>query len=261
LKTSQISRIFITHLHGDHVYGLPGLLATRSLAGDPKRIDLYGPSGLDGFVQAMLGASYTRLGFPVEVHSVETGVIFEDDRFSVRCAPLEHRIPTFGYRVDEKSRAGAFDVERAAALGIAPGPIYGILKRGETVTLADGRVIDGRSLVGPPEPGRSIAYCTDTIPCATDLELAREADVLVHEATFSGRDGNLAQVSLHSTAASAAEVARDAAVGHLLLTHLSSRYARGSEIGPQDILAEARAIFPNTALASDLMTTELPRHR
>jgi ribonuclease Z len=261
LKTSQISRIFITHLHGDHVYGLPGLLATRSLAGDPKRIDLYGPTGLDGLLQAVLQDSYARLAFPFEVHTVETGVIFEDDRFSVRCAPLEHRIPTFGYRVDEKPRASAFDAERAAALGIAPGPIYGILKRGETVTLADGRQIDGRSLIGPPEPGRSIAYCTDTIPCATDVELARGVDVLVHEATFSGRDANLAEVSLHSTAASAAGVARDAAAGRLLLTHLSPRYAPGCEIGPRGILAEARAIFPNTELASDLMTVELPRHR
>jgi ribonuclease Z len=142
---------------------------------------------------------------------VETGLVFEDEQFTVSCQPLKHRIQTFGYRVVERDRPGAFDVEKAVAQGIPAGPLYGRLKRGERITLADGREIDGRDFCGEVETGRCVVYCTDTIYCRSAVELARDADVLIHEATYSERDEDLARRSLHSTSLMAAQVAREAA--------------------------------------------------
>ncbi|MGI8995993.1 MAG: ribonuclease Z, partial [Pyrinomonadaceae bacterium] len=170
-------------------------------------------------------------------------------------------VPTFGYRVTEKDRAGRFDVERAAALGIPAGPLYGQLKRGETVMLPDGRKIDGTKLCAPPEQGRSLVYCTDTIYCDTAIALAEGADVLIHEATFADEDEALARQSLHSTATMAARVAQAAQVRQLILTHFSPRYAPGNEIDSSELLRQAAAIFPNTILAHDFMKFDVPRHR
>jgi ribonuclease Z len=261
LKASQIRRIFITHLHGDHLFGLPGLLATRGQGGEVDRIDLYGPAGLDDYLQAVLRYSHTRLPYEVGVHTVCDGQVHDDGRFAVRCAPLEHRVPAFGYRVSEHDRAGAFDAAQAAALGIPAGPLYGRLKHGERITLPDGRQLEGRALVGPPERGRSLAYCSDTTYSRRSVELASAVDLLVHEATFAERDAELAQLSGHSTASGAARVAREAGVGRLVLTHFSARYATDDQIGFDALLAEARAIFPATELAADFLTVEIPRHQ
>jgi ribonuclease Z len=259
LKLSQIRRIFITHLHGDHLFGLTGLLASAGMAGHAERIDIYGPAGLDDYVRDTTRSSETRFSYPTQVHIVAAGTVFEDDELTVACRPLVHRVPTFGYSVTERDRAGAFDVERAQALGIPPGPLYGRLKRGERVTLADGREVDGRELCGPTTPGRRIAYCTDTIYCRSAVELALEADVLIHEATFAEQDEDLARRSLHSTSVMAARVAAEARASRLLITHLSPRYARGNAVTPEELLAEARAIFPRTELAHDFLTVNVPR--
>jgi ribonuclease Z len=261
IKASQIRRVFITHLHGDHLFGLPGLLATRAQAGEAAPIDLYGPDGLDEYVRAVLRSSYTRLPYQVSVQTVRRGRIHEEERFEVDCAPLEHRVPALGYRVSELDRPGAFNAEQAAALGIPAGPLYGRLKRGEPITLPDGRQVDGRSLVSPPERGRSVAYCSDTAYSRQSVELARRADLLVHEATFAERDAELAKASGHSTAAAAARVALEADVARLVLTHFSPRYATDHQIGYEALLAEARAVFPRTELAEDFLSLEIPRHR
>ena len=158
LRISQITRIFITHMHGDHVFGLMGLLATCGMAGHAERIDIYGPAALDPYVRETTRRSQTRFSYPAEVHTVEPGLVYEDDEFTVTCDALEHRAPAFGFRVTEKDRPGRFDVERARALGVPEGPLYGRLKRGETVTLPDGRTVDGRELTGPTEQGRVVAY-------------------------------------------------------------------------------------------------------
>jgi ribonuclease Z len=260
LKVAHLRRIFLSHLHGDHLFGLPGLLASRAQSGDTEPIDVYGPEGIDEYVRAVLRYSYTRLPYEVVVHTVREGQVHEDDRVGVRCAPLEHRVPAFGYRVSERDRAGAFDAAQAAALGIPAGPLYGQLKRGERISLPDGRSIDGHKLVGPPEQGRSVAYCCDTTYSEQSVDLANGVDLLVHEATFAEHDADLAAVSGHSTAAVAARVAREAAVGRLVLTHFSARYDTGDEIGLGQLLAEARAVFPATELAADFLTLEVPRH-
>lgn len=259
IRISQISRIFVTHMHGDHIYGLMGLLASCGLAGNPSRIDIYGPPKLDEYLRASGRYSQTHFSYPVKVHTVQPGVVFEDDEFIVSCEPLTHRVPAFGYRVTEKDKPGRFDVEQAIALGIPSGPLYGKLKRGETVTLEDGRVIHGVDLCGEPQIGRKFVYCTDTIYCDNAVKLAQDADVLIHEATFAHQDAELAYQRLHSTSTMAAQVALKAGVKQLIMTHFSPRYAPGNAIALDDLLAEARAIFPNTIMAHDFMSYDIPR--
>jgi ribonuclease Z len=261
LKISQLTRIFVTHLHGDHIFGLMGLLATYGLAGSPTRIDIYGPPGLNDYLQACQRYSYTHLSYPLKVHTVRPGVVYENDEYSVICGPLKHRVTAFGYRVVEKDRPGRFNVEKATELGIPSGPLYGKLKRGETITLPDGRQINGADLCGAVEVGRKIAYCTDTVYCEGAVELAQEADVLIHEATFAHQDAQLAFDRLHSTSTMAAQVALGAGVKHLIMTHFSPRYAPGNDIQLDDLLREARAIFPSTQMAYDFLSYEIPRRK
>ncbi|MBD2464838.1 ribonuclease Z [Oscillatoria sp. FACHB-1407] len=259
IRISQISRIFVTHMHGDHTYGLMGLLASCGLAGNPSRIDIYGPPKLDEYLKACGRYSQTHFSYPVKVHTVQPGVVFEDDEFVVSCEPLTHRVPAFGYRVAEKDKPGRFNVEQATAMGIPPGPLYGKLKRGETITLPDGRVVKGTDLCGEPEIGRKFVYCTDTIYCDNSVKLAEDADVLIHEATFAHQDAELAYQRLHSTSTMAAQVALNAGVKQLIMTHFSPRYAPGNAIVLDDLLAEAKAIFPHTIMAHDFMVYDIPR--
>jgi ribonuclease Z len=261
LKTSQLRRIFITHQHGDHIFGLMGLLASSGLAGSAQDVDIYGPSGLAEYLRACSKYSYTHLGDRIRVHTISPGIVYEDEEYTVSCGPLKHRVPAYGYRIVEKDRPGRFDVERATALGIPPGPLYGKLKKGETVTLTDGRRIRGADLCGETEIGRKIAYCTDTIFCDGAIALAENADVLIHEATFAHQDAGLAFDSLHSTSTMAAQVALAARVKLLLMTHFSPRYFPGNSLDVSNLLEEARSIFPNTKLAYDFLTYEVPRNR
>ena len=261
LKTSQLTRIFITHMHGDHIFGLMGLLASCGLAGNVQRIDIYGPPELEEYLKACRRYSQTHFSYPVKVHPLKAGVIYEDKEFVVSCGLLKHRVPAFGYRIAEKDRAGHFDVKRATALGIPSGPLYGKLKNGEVITLADGRRINGADLCGPTEVGRKLAYCTDTVFCDTAIDLAQDADVLIHEATFAHQDAELAYQRLHSTSTMAAQTALAANVKRLIMTHFSPRYAPGNAIELKDLLAEARSIFPATDMASDFWSYEIPRRQ
>jgi len=260
LRVSQLRRIFITHMHGDHVFGLPGLLASLGMAGTSAGLDLYGPPPLQSFVESALQFSSTRLSYPLHFHAnippPEGHVLFEDDDLIVESRPLWHRIPASGFRIAQKPQSGRFDVEKAKALGIPPGPLYGCLKRGETIAVG-GRAIAGSSLCGPPRPGVSLVYATDTVFCDAAVDLARGADLLIHEATFAHRDGEMALQRLHSTTTMAAQVALAAGVGQLALTHFSPRYMPGQAVGPDDLLAEARSIFHATILARDFLTLEL----
>jgi len=262
LRVSQLSRIFITHMHGDHVFGLPGLLASLGLAGTCSGIDLYGPDPLRDYLEGVLRTSSTRIGYPLRSHRVKEAahsgaLLLDDDDITVRCTPLTHRVPAYAYRVDQKPRAGRFAVEQAKALGIPPGPIYAELKAGRTVTLEDGRIINGASLCGPERPGCSLVYCTDTVFSEAAVELAAGADLLIHESTFAHAEAEMAFQRQHSTSTMAAQTALAAGVKQLALTHLSPRYMPGNAVTPDDLLAEARAIFPNTLLAKDFLSLEL----
>lgn len=258
LKVGQLRRIFVTHMHGDHIFGIMGLLASCGLAGNPERIDLYGPRPLGAYLHDSGLHSQTRFSYPVQVHGVEDGLVYEDQEFVVRSGLLKHRIPAHGYRIEEKDRPGRFDLAKAQALGIPPGPVYGQLKAGQRVTLADGRIIRGAELCGPIRPGRKIAYCTDTIFCEGAVDLAQGVDVLIHEATFAHQDAEQAFQSLHSTSTMAAQVALAAGVKQLILTHFSPRYAPGNALTLDNLLAEAQSIFPNTMLAHDFLTYDVP---
>ncbi|MEB3164096.1 MAG: ribonuclease Z [Prochlorothrix sp.] len=258
LRISQLRRIFVTHMHGDHTFGLMGLLASCGLSGNPEAIDIYGPRPLKDYLQACGQYSQTHLSYPLKIHSVQPGRVWEDADYTVDCRLLEHRVSAFGYRVQERDRSGRFDVAKAKALGIPSGPIYGQLKAGKTVTLEDGREICGQDLCGPTRPGRSFVYCTDTVFCESAIELAQGADVLVHEATFAHQDAAMAFQRLHSTSTMAAQVALAAGVKQLILTHFSPRYAPGNAITLNNLLEEAQAIFPNTCLAKDFMDYTIP---
>ncbi len=259
IRISQISRIFITHLHGDHLFGLMGLLATCGMAGEGQEIHLYGPDGLEEYVRMCGRISRTTLSDTLRIHTVEPGLVHREEDFSVVCQPLKHRIPSFGYRVTESDRPGRFDVERAQALGIPPGPLYGRLKNGESVELPDGRTVNGRELIGATITGRSVVYCTDTIYCRGAVALSDGADALIHEATFADEDEPLAVQSMHSTATMAARVAHEAQARQLLITHFSPRYTPDGHVTPEELLAQARAVFPRTEMARDFMTVDIPR--
>ena len=262
LRVSQLRRIFITHMHGDHVFGLPGLLASLGLAGTCNGIDLYGPDPLRDYLEGVLRTSSTRIGYPLRSHRVKDAaasgaVLLDDDDITVRCTKLIHRVPAYAYRVDQKPRAGRFDVEQARVLGIPPGPIYAELKAGREVVLDDGRIINGASLCGPERPGCSVVYCTDTVFSEAAVELAQGADLLIHESTFSHAEAEMAFARQHSTSTMAAQTALAAGVKQLMLTHLSPRYVPGNPVTPDDLLNEARAIFPNTELAKDFLSVEV----
>ncbi|MBM5790448.1 MAG: ribonuclease Z [Cyanobacteria bacterium M_surface_10_m1_298] len=262
LRVSQLSRVFVTHMHGDHIFGLPGLLASLGLAGSCDGIDLYGPDPLRDYLEGVMRTSSMRISYPLRTHRVKEAassgaVLLDDDDISVRCTLLTHRVPAYAYRVDQKPRAGRFDVAQAQALGIPPGPIYAELKAGREVVLEDGRIINGASLCGPERPGCSVVYCTDTVFCDAAVELAIGADLLIHESTFAHAEAEMAFARQHSTSTMAAQTALAAGVKQLALTHLSPRYVPGNPVTADDLLAEARAIFPNTELAKDFLTLEV----
>jgi ribonuclease Z len=262
LRVSQLRRIFVTHMHGDHVFGLPGLLASLGLAGTCSGIDLYGPDPLRDYLEGVLRTSSTRIGYPLRSHRVKDAassgaLLLDDDDITVRCTKLIHRVPAYAYRVDQKPRAGRFDVEQARALGIPPGPVYADLKAGRDVVLEDGRIIHGASLCGPERPGCSVVYCTDTVFSEAAVELAQGADLLIHESTFSHAEAEMAFARQHSTSTMAAQTALAAGVKQLILTHLSPRYVPGNPVTPDDLLNEARAIFPNSELAKDFLSVEV----
>ena len=262
IKSSQIKKIFITHMHGDHIYGLPGLLATLGLSGNSKGIEIYGPSNLKNFTLSALKNSYCKLSYPLHFFTVEDkalkkSILFEDDHIEVTCASLKHRLPAYGYRVTEKDKPGRFDIEKAKKLNIPPGPIYAKLQSGQLVQLEDGRTFDGKEFCGKPRKGESFVYCTDTIFSDSAVNLSKNVDLLVHESTFSVLDEEMAHEKLHSTTIMAAKTALLSNAKKLVLTHFSPRYTSKSAVTPIDLLKEAQKIFPNTFLAKDFLSTNI----
>lgn len=246
-------RIFITHLHGDHVLGLPGLLQTMSLLDREIPLKIYGPRGLASFIEAfssILGAPT----FPVEVSELtEEGAAYSGSEYRVEAVRADHNIEGWSYGLIENPRPGRFHPDRARMLGIPEGPLWRRLQYGERVILGDGRVIEPGEVVDPPRSGRKVIYSGDTRPSRRLIELALGADILIHEATFGEELADRADRDGHSTARQAAEVASAAGARSLFLIHISSRYPDASIL-----LEEARGVFPNTAIAEDMMEVELP---
>ena len=242
VRPGSIDAIFITHLHGDHLFGLPGLLASLGLNGRSRVLHLIGPPGLSRFIAAI---PYRGTAYDISVVESEGGSVFHSDGFAVVASLLEHSVPCLGFSVIEDDRRGAFDVSRASALGVPPGPLFGVLQRGSPVTVGD-RVVHADEVLGPTRPGRRITFCTDTRPCAAAVTLAHRSDLLIHEATYTSDLAGEAASRFHSTAAEAAGVAAAADVASLVLTHISARYASAAPL-----VAEAAAVFPRVTAAED----------
>ncbi|EBB5868134.1 ribonuclease Z [Listeria monocytogenes] len=249
IKLSKLEKIFITHLHGDHIFGLPGLLSSRSFQGGESDLTIYGPVGITEYVETSLRLSGTRLTYKIIFNEIEPGLIFEDKMFSITVDELDHGLRSFGYRIVEKDKPGALNGNKLIDDGVEPGPIFQKIKKGETVTLADGSVINGKDYIDEPQKGKIISIFGDTKATASELELALNADVLVHEATFEGDKEKLAGEYMHSTTLQAASLAKKANVKKLILTHISSRYDRDAS---KELLIEAQSVFENTEIAYDL---------
>ncbi|RYG74951.1 ribonuclease Z [Lentibacillus lipolyticus] len=252
IKPRKIKKIFITHLHGDHIFGLPGLLSSRSFQGGDERLTVYGPKGIRSYIETSLTVSGTTLTYPLSIVEFTEGQLLEDEQFTVTCKQLDHGIPSFGFRIIEKNRPGRLLVDRLKDDGVEPGPIYQQIKENEAVRLSDGRIIHRRQYIGPDKKGRVLAILGDTRGTEAAKSLAENADLLVHEATFGKDRAALAADYFHSTTQQAATLARDSNAKKLVLTHISSRYQDGDDA---QLVNEAREIFPRTELAYDFYQT------
>lgn len=259
LRPRKITKIFITHLHGDHIFGLPGFLASRANQGGNEPLTIYGPSGIDRYVKAALQVSQTRLPYKLNFVILETpGLVFEDQTFKVSFELLNHRIQSFGYRIEEKPHAGELLIDKVKEAGIPSGPVYAQLKRGETVTLPDGRTFDGKAFIGAAQPGRTVTIFGDTRMNERELALAQGADVVVHESTFGPDEAALARQYYHSTNLQAARLAKQAGAKRLLLNHISARYiGQAASVLQQS----AQKLFKPTHVMHDLEEIDIPFHK
>ena len=248
----DLQEIFLTHYHADHFLGLPGMLKTFALRGrDETLLTVYGPQGLRELF-SRLRPFVGRLPYPLSLVELEPGERMERGAYAIEPFEVEHGMEALGYTLVEKERPGRFDVAAAVGLGVPNGPARGQLQAGQTVTLADGRVVTPGEVLGEPRPGRKIAITGDTAPSALVIQAAHGADLLVHEASFLGEEAERARETMHSTAVDAAEVARLAQVRLLALTHVSPRY-----FGPE-LAAEACDVFPDTVVPRDFDVIEVP---
>lgn len=243
----RIKAILITHLHGDHVFGLPGLLQTMSLSGRKEHLTVYGPTGIKGCVDAFMTVTEGETVYPLEVCEVSGGEEFAVGDLTVSVYRTEHNIASVGYTVREKDRPGKLDREKALSLGIGDGPDMARLKNG--VTVGD---VTPQMVLGPSKKGESLSYTGDTVPCQSVIDGSRDVTVLIHECTYMASETNLAKKHKHSTAIQAAEDALSAGASHLILTHVSNRYDELSVV-----VDEARTIFENTVAANDMDLFEI----
>jgi len=247
-------KILVSHMHGDHVLGLPGALQTMSLLDRSRELEIYGPVGIKAFIRAIQRTVQFVLPFPLEIHEIKReGVICDEEEYQIKATRTSHVIPNIGYALIEKPRPGRFDAEKAKTLGVPEGPLWSLLQHGQKVRVPSGKMISPNRVVGASRPGRKIAYSGDTRPMDRLVRLAQNADLLIHEATLSDELLERANEDGHSTPSQAAETAKKARVKRLVLTHVSSRYKNTEEL-----LQQAKKIFPNVEVATDFMKLELP---
>jgi ribonuclease Z len=247
------TKIFITHMHGDHVLGLPGLLQTMSLFDVKSELGIFGPEGISDFVTAIMETVKFRLSFPLRIVEVDEGIVYRAKEYAIRAVWAEHSIPNLAYALIEKVRPGKFRPERARSLGVQEGPLWSRLQRGETVQLPTGGEVHPHQVLGTPRCGRKVVYSGDTRPCEAVEKLTEKADLLIHEASFDERSASMSKEHWHSTAGEASELAARAQVSRLILTHISGRFRN-----PDVLLKEARAFFPCVKVAEDLLKVFVP---
>ncbi len=256
LSTFKVEAIFISHLHGDHVVGLPGLLMSLGQTPRQRPIFIYGPMGIKDYVLDNKKHLNFHCEYEIVLREINEGRITENKEYWFEAVTLDHNRLTLGYALIEKERPGKFLVEKAKSLGVKKGPLFGKLQRGEDVKLESGKIVHPGDVLGKVRKGRKIIYATDTRPCRKIAELSREADVLIHDGMFSESEEREAGERGHSTVTQVARMAKEIGVDKLILTHISSRY-------PDDklLLEEARGIFPSTIIARDLMEIKVPLPR
>lgn len=259
IRPGKIKKIFITHMHGDHIFGLPGLLTSRSFQGGEDALTIYGPKGIKQFVETSIAASYSKLSYPLHfVEFSEDGLLFDERGFKVEVSLLEHGVPSYGFRITEADQVGELQAEVLRAMGVPFGPLFGKLKRGEVVTLEDGRVLDGKDFVSEDIKGRVVVICGDTRYSQKTIALAQNANVLVHEATYEADKERTARQHYHATNRQAATIATSANVKQLYLTHISARYL---PFQIQELEKEAKQTFTNCKVVKDFDTFVVEREK
>jgi ribonuclease Z len=247
------TKIFITHMHGDHVLGLPGLMQTMALLNRKQKLELYGPVGIKAFIKCVQDTVQSIITFPIEITEMKKeGVVCQEQEYRVSCTETDHGILSFAYALEEKPRPGRFYPEKAKALGIDEGQLWSRLQKGEEVKLPDGRIVKPEQVVGKSRIGRKIVYSGDTRPTDSLVKLATSTDLLIHDATFAQELTGRANEDGHSTPIQAAEAAKKAKAKQLILTHISARYP-----DTQALLKQAREVFPKVEVAKDFMKIEM----
>ncbi|MBS7655731.1 ribonuclease Z [Candidatus Bathyarchaeota archaeon] len=241
-------KIFISHMHGDHVLGLPGLIQSFSLLGREKKLEIYGPKGIKSFLNCVKKTVPFNLSFKTEVHEIGEGQILEEETYIIKTMWVNHTIPCLSFALIEKPKPGKFNPEKARKLGVPEGPLWKKLQMGESVKIGS-KIIKSREVVGPPRLGAKIVYSSDTRPCKAIEKLSKNADLLIFDSTFDDFKKDKASEYGHSTCIQAAKIARKAKVKKLVLTHLSPIY-EGCE---EKLFEQAKKIFKETILAEDLM--------
>jgi len=252
LSYMQISKIFITHFHGDHFLGLPGLIQTMQLNDRDIPLHIYGLKGMNKLLDQLLSLGYFKPNYKIISHEVKEGNVLDFKEYLIRVLNVKHGVPTIAYSLEEKMRPGKFDKPKALKLGIPEGPLFSKLQHGKTITLKDGRKITPDRVLGPPRKGRKIVISGDTVPIDKMIGFAKDADVLIHDATFDSTFEDISTEYGHSTASQAAEIAKKANVDKLFLTHISPRYLDGSTL--ED---DAQKIFKNTIVPKDFQEIEI----
>lgn len=265
LRASRIERVLLTHLHGDHCFGLPGLLASLGLWGRRDPVEVVGPHGLREWLETTLRVSGCHLAFPLTLRELDEGgsALGERDGLALSAHPLVHRVPSYAYVVREAPRRGHVDAQRARSLGVPEGPLLGRLAAGEAVVLPDGRQVESAQVLGPPRPGRVVAVCGDSSDSSSLLQVPglEGCDLLVHEATYDGSRAAQAAMWSHSTTEQVAELARALRPRCLAITHLSARYTvEGASRGAEALRKEVEAGCPGirVALADDGLVLPVP---
>jgi len=247
-------KVFISHMHGDHVLGLPGLLQTMALLDREKKLEVYGPPGIKRFLEDIRETVQFVLTFPVEIHEInEAGIVCEEEEYVVHAVWANHVIPSLAYAFMEKPRPGKFYPEKAKTLGVPEGPLWSRLQHGHKVKLPDGRVVKPEDVTGPLRIGRKIVYTGDTRPFKGFVRFAADADLLIHDATLDDGLAERSEEDGHSTPSQAAKNAKKAKVKQLILTHISARYDDTSVL-----VEQAQKIFKKTQVAEDFMKIEIP---
>jgi len=245
-------RVLISHMHADHILGIPGILHSMSFMGRTRDLEIYGPPGICEFVKCTTETVKFRPMFPIRTLEVHAGTIARTDSYAIKAAWADHSVPCLAYSLTQNEKPGRFHPAKARELGVPKGPLWKTLQMGNPVKVGRRR-IDASRVVDPPRKGLKITYGVDTRPCERVIELASGSDLLIHDGMFSSDASERAREYGHSTVVEAAKIAKRSHSRNLALTHFSAIYADTSQL-----LAEAKAIFPKTIVAEDLRSLELP---